>query len=390
MRVLHVIPSVSQVHGGPSRAIEQMERALTARGVDVTTLTTDDDGEGRRLAQANQIAGGGGARRYYARKATEFYKASPDLARWLTRHVRDYDILHIHALFSFSSTVAGWIARRQGVPYIVRPLGTLAGYGFANRRPGLKKVSFMAIERGLIANAAAVHFTSQSEWDEARGLGVAMRGAVVPLGIDVALSLPKRGAGPYRASGAALRVLYLSRLDPKKNVEGLIAAFASIHRRHRGVEFVIAGDGEANYVQSLKQRASDAGLADVVAWTGHISGARKSEALLTSDLFVLPSFSENFGIAAAEALAHGLPCVLSEGVAIARDAGDAGAALVTSTDPIAIEGAIVTLLDDGALRLRMGSAAHALALKEYSTETMGRRLIDLYGRVIASRATGAA
>ncbi len=125
LHVLHVIPSVALAHGGPSRALMNMEQALSERGIAVTTATTDDDGPGRSRRKAGPTGEVVGVQRVYFRKWLGFYKVAPCLLPWLWRHVQDYEVVHIHALFSFTSIAAAWVARMRGVPYVLRPLGTL-------------------------------------------------------------------------------------------------------------------------------------------------------------------------------------------------------------------------------------------------------------------------
>src|SRR5207244_3055789 len=114
------------------------------------------------------------------------------------------------------------------------------------------------------------------------------------------------------AADGAVRALYLSRLARKKNVEGLLDAFAIVQRECPQLRLAIAGDGEPAYVQALHARADALGLHARVRWLGPVAGDAKRRAFEDADFFVLASHSENFGIAAAEALAHGLPCVLGE------------------------------------------------------------------------------
>lgn len=179
LRILHTIPSLARVHGGPTRALLMMEAVLSGIA-EITILTTDDDGPGRRLAKSIQVAPGDRAKRVYVRKWFEFYKIAPGLVPWLLRHVNCFDVVHIHALFSFSSVASALIARLRGVPYVVRPLGTLANYGISQRRPLLKRLSLAFIEGPILRHAAALHFTSESERDEARALGVPIRCVVIP------------------------------------------------------------------------------------------------------------------------------------------------------------------------------------------------------------------
>ena len=222
MKVLHVIPSLSPIHGGPTHALAMMERALVGEGITVETATTDDDGPGRRNGKrcGVPLSENGAVRRYF-RKQFDFYKPSLPFARWIAHEVRNYDLVHIHALFSFTSTVAARAARRAGVPYVIRPLGTLADYGLKARRPWLKSLSLRHIEGPALRNAAAVHFTSEAEAAEARALGIPMREVIIPLGVD-----PPAGLPPRREAGPVPRALFLSRLDPKKNVEGLLEAIS--------------------------------------------------------------------------------------------------------------------------------------------------------------------
>lgn len=380
MKVLHAIPSVSKVHGGPTNALTMMERSLSAIGVAVTTATTDDDGPGRRLSAASRPQRVNGAMRYYARKWSEFYKLAPGLLVWLLRHGREFDVIHIHALFSFSSVAAAFAARARGIPYVIRPLGTLNDYGVKYRRPFLKAVSFRLIESRILSHAAAVHFTSLDEWDEAKVLGVTLRGVVIPLGVDGA-EASDTSKPPFEVKAGQKVVLFLSRLDPKKNVEGLLRAFASVRQRHGHAVLVIAGDGPAEYVRSLKALAEVEGIADATVWTGHVEGPQKWGTFAAADVFVLPSLSENFGIAAVEAMLAGRACVIGRGVAIADAIAGAGAGLVTEPDARSIAHALKGLLDEEALRREMGARGRELAEREFASSVMAKRLVELYSSI---------
>src|SRR5581483_5422674 len=172
MHILHVIPSVSLKDGGPAQAIRVIERALSAAGARVTVLTTDFDGPGRRLSEGAKGAGGRGVARVYVKRWTDAYKIAPGAVPWLWRNVLGFDVVHIHALFSFLSVVAGAIAFARGVPFVIRPLGTLAHYGVTRRRPLLKRLSLALVEGPLLRRAAFVQCTSASELAEAQSLGI--------------------------------------------------------------------------------------------------------------------------------------------------------------------------------------------------------------------------
>ena len=381
-KVLHVIPSLAMAHGGPTLAMQMMETALS-NDADVTTLTTDDDGPGRRFAVGDRPASTAGAERVYIRRWLEFYKIAPGLVPWLWGRVGGFDVVHIHALFSFTSAAAAMIARARGVPYIVRPLGTLAAYGIHHRRRALKRLSFWTIEGPILRHAAAVHFTSESEREEAAKLGVAMRGVVIPLGVAELETDFVTRSGP--AADRAPAILYLSRLDPKKNLEGLLRAVVLLDGPWGGARLAVAGAGAAEYEGTLHTLAETLGIAHRVDWLGHIEGSHKAAVFAKADVFVLPSWSENFGIAAVEAMLIGLPCVLSRGVAIADQAGPAGAVTVVEPKPEAIAGALRTLLNDPVSANGLGLRGQAFARKTYSTKVMGNRLIELYQNIKAGQ-----
>ncbi|MEC9344711.1 MAG: glycosyltransferase [Pseudomonadota bacterium] len=385
MRILHVIPSVSPARGGPSVAIRMMQRALSAAGADVTVLTTDDDGPGRRdrnLPLGRAVVSDGADWLYFA-KDLDFYTVSLGARRWLRRHAGDFDAVHIHAVFSFTSIVAAQAARRAGVPYIIRPLGVLNRYGMTARRPLLKAISMRLFERRILTGAAAIHFTAKQEAEEARHLGLDLRGEILPLAVE---PQPAGDAGRWLALHPHLRdrfrILYLSRLDPKKNLEGLLGAVGRLSGQGRPVALMVCGGGDAAYEASLRDSARRAGAGDAVTWLGHVSGEGKADAMAAADLFVLPSHSENFGIAVVEALSTGLPVVVSRGVGVSDDLERAGAARICDTSAEDIAAKIAVLIDDPDARRTLAKAGAALYRDAYGTERMAERLCDLYRRVV--------
>ena len=376
MKILHVIPSLAPCHGGPSVVLPIMERALTAEGITVETLTTDDDGPGLKNGKGDGTAReeNGVIRRYFP-KQTEFYKVSLPLARWTKREVRRFDVVHIHALFSHTSNSAANAARRAGVPYVIRPLGVLTQYGITQRRALLKRFSLRWLEEPILRHAAAVHFTHDAEREEAEQLGISFHPVVIPLGLE-AFALPPADpqASPY--------LLYLSRVDPKKNIECLLDAWASVRGQRSGDrgswKLVIAGSGEESYLKSLRERAHALGIEGSVEWVGQVAGERKAGLLANATIFTLPSYSENFGIAAAEALMAGKPCVFTPGVAVGAQAAAHGAAVLAQVNVASLAEALAGLMDSPGIRESLAIDAKRFAAAELSAEVMGHRLKALY------------
>lgn len=380
LRVLHVIPSVSISDGGPSKAIALIERVLSDRGIEVTTLTTR--GFNDPLAPRSELRGGAASvRRIYVDRWVQFYKFAPGIVPYLLRNLRAFDVVHIHALFSFTSTATALVALWLRVPFIVRPLGTLTKYGVGQRRRLWKQLSIALFEKRILRGAAAVHFTSQAELEEAKSLGLRCLGIVIPLGVE-----EERPPEGQRSQATNIRadqklILFLSRIDPKKNLEALIDAMALSEVLQKRCVLVVAGSGDPAYVESLKRRAASSGLADQIRWLGFVEGEDKAALLAAAHVFVLPSFSENFGIAAVEAMLAGVPCLLSPGIAIAAEAERAGAALVIEPTPDQIAAGIVSTLESDLSASSMGARGREFARRAYSTAAMGDALIHLYSDV---------
>jgi glycosyltransferase involved in cell wall biosynthesis len=262
------------------------------------------------------------------------------------------------------------------------------------RRPLLKQVSFRLVERRILQGAAAIHYTSEQERLEAERLGRFGRAAVIPLGIDLrAFEQPASPATFLRAhpslAGRPI-VLFLSRLDPKKGLDLLLPAFAQLRRAHAQAALVVAGEGEPEYVLGLRETARRLGIAESVIFAGFLAGQEKLSALAAADAFVLPSYSENFGVAPVEAMAAGVPVVLSEHVAISADVRQGGAGLVVPAETGALADAMKRLAFDPALRSRFGQNARRLARSRFAAEATARELISLYQEVRRHDARGVA
>jgi glycosyltransferase involved in cell wall biosynthesis len=409
LRVLHIIPSVSPQDGGPSFAMPLIARGLELSGVQVDVATTEGAHEQRIDQNEGSV--------FYFRRQSEFYKVSLPLSKWLSAHIRDYDLVHIHALFSYSSYAAARLATKNGVPYIVRPLGVLNRWGMQNRRKLLKRLSFRFIEQRIMRNAAAIHYTSQQERLEAEETGVRNESVVIPLAVDLSGFRELPGPEPFyekfpHARGRDI-ILFLSRLDPKKGLDLLLRAFATHDRRRTTEEgrlmtddgrpatddrgpssvvgrlrplLIIAGEGEDQFVAGLRRLAGELGIADEILWTGFLGGDDKLSAMAAASLFVLPSYSENFGIALVEAMAAGLACVMSDQVGIAVDAKEYDAGLVVPCEVGPLASAMQRLLDDPELRGRLGANARRLVDDRFSVEAMSDSLVKLYDRVLSGRA----
>ncbi|MBI1883153.1 MAG: glycosyltransferase [Chlamydiae bacterium] len=391
---------MSPLRGGPSATVRTVTRGLIEEGLDVHVVTTDDDGFGRLTIPHGFPIEEEGVVYWYFPRQTYFYTFSWPLSLWLGLHVRDYHVIHIHALFSYASVVAAFWCARYGIPYVVRPLGTLNRWGMLNRRPRLKKLSFRFIERRVLSAASAIHYTSEQERFEAGELGVLRGGVIIPEAADprslkksvvipnaVDFDTTPAGyvGGRFRAShpefSKSKLILFLSRLDPKKGLDLLLPAFARVKEQCSDILLILAGDGEPSYVAWLKKEVIRLGIAKDVLWTGFLFGEEKWTVLADADIFVLPSYSENFGVACVEAMAFGIPVIVSDQVGIYREVLKAEAGVAVRCDVHDLSQVLIRLLGDASLRLRLGENGRRLAHEAFSVRSVTKRLIELYNGI---------
>lgn len=359
-----------------------MAGALSQLGAEVTVATTDGDGP-NRLAPAYEapVVEAGAEFRYFRRAWwSRDWKFSLGLTRWLARSISGYDVVEVHALFTYPTIPGCRFAARAGVPYVLRPLGTLGGWSLA-QRAWKKRPYYAMIERSHLARAAAIHVTAESEAAEVDALGFGDKARIIPLGVELGTRTGRR-----EVAGGPLRLLFLSRVHPKKGLELVFAAMRILRDRGCGaIELEIAGDGDAEYLRSLHAEAARLGVEGDVRFVGAVQGDAKRDAFARADVFVLTSHNENFGIAAAEALAAGVPVILSTEVGLARDVAARGAGLVVPLEPAAISAAIECLQRDPVLRSAMAERAYAYASDHLSWAECGRKLFSLYQELIATR-----
>jgi glycosyltransferase involved in cell wall biosynthesis len=396
LRVLHILHSISPLCGGPSHGIWFTLQASTLRGIESHIATTDDDGRGAHSAvPIDRFVDLRGHRVRHFRRETRFYAASLPMLRWLWTHVRDYDVVHVHALFSFAPVVAAYCARLRRVPYIISPHGVLGTWGLRHRRPLLKQASVRWVEGPAIRSAASVQLTSRRELRDFAELGIKVRTEVIPYAMPLD-ALEDAGAWRPEAGLLALvrnpTVLFLSRIHPIKALDVLLRAFVGVIRQHPTAMLVIAGDGNAQLVAELKQLAAALGIGRHLRWLGFVAGPLKRWLLDNTDVFVQPSWSENFGIAVAEAMAAGRPVVVTTGVGLADVVETTGSGLVCECDQFGLQTAIDSLLGDATARARMGAAGRRAVAQELSVAKYAESLERMYrqaaGRPAPPSATG--
>lgn len=216
------------------------------------------------------------------------------------------DLVHINGIWTPYNWLFQKEAQRQGIKVILSPHGMLEPY-ILNRHPLKKKIGLALYQDKAINNADFLHATAQSELDQFRKLGYDQSAAIIPNGIDLSEVKQKTdwNTGPVK------NMLFLSRVHPKKGIELFIEAVAQL--KSDQFKVTIAGEGAPAYVESLKKLAFQKGVFHLFDFVGGVYGNQKWELFQKADLFVLPTYSENFGIVIAEALATGIPVITTTG-----------------------------------------------------------------------------
>jgi glycosyltransferase involved in cell wall biosynthesis len=351
---------------------------LLRDGVAVQIATTDADGP-TRLAVPHAIAvdWAGVPIVFFARQWSEAFKCSMPLARWLMKHVAEFDLVHVHAVFSHACLAASGACRRHHVPYVVRPLGTLDPWSLQQKR-FRKRVLWKLGGQRMLEGAAAIHYTTASEKRLAEETLRLQRGVVIPLGVDEALFAHPREKAP----GAPRYVLVLGRLHPKKGIETFVEVFLAVTGRLPEWRLVIAGDGDPGYVAGLRAMVARMDVDGRVIFNGWLAGAAKTAALGEAALVALPSRQENFGLVVAEALACGTPVLVSSHVNLADEIARTNAGWVVPLDRGALHETLASILQSEAERQRRGQAGRELAMASFRWKTIAARTTELYRSLI--------
>lgn len=372
MRILHVVPTYLPAtrYGGPIYAVDGLARALAARGHDVHVFTTNVDGPGVSDVPIDRPVDRDGVTvRYFPSPFPRLYW-SPAMRHALRREIGSFDLVHLHSVFLWPTAAAARAARAGGVPYVITPRGMLVPE-LIRRKSRLAKTAWLSlVERRNFTHAAAIHFTSRQEMEDAAAVGMPMPSpAVVPNGIDL-LPRPPVARQPDT-------IAFLGRINWKKGLERLIDALPRVP----GAILQIAGNDEEELTPRLRALAASRGVADRVAFLPPLRDGAKYELLARAAVFALPSLSENFGNTVVEAMMMETPVVLSPEVGIAAQVAAKGAGIVTGDFAAALR----SLLDDSALRERIGRAGRALVESELTWPRVAGEMEKIYEAACLTR-----
>jgi len=346
VRVVHVVDRLDARAAGVGYAVAQWAAAERELGIDAQVVTADHE--------------------------HAFGVAVAITCSRALRAVSAADLVHLHALWIPSTWIAGWMTILARKPYVITPHGMLDAW--ALRRSRWKKLASAALfERMLVSRAACLHALCASELQAARAFGRSGPIAVIPPGIDETLldtpADPELNA-PY--------ALFLGRLHPKKGIDILIRAFAKVRQRYSRWRLVIAGPDEGGHRRELEALVREEGLGDAVSFAGEVHGAEKVTLLRRASVFALTSHSEGLPVAVLEAMACGVPVLVSKQCNI-EDVHEAGAGYVGNTTVERSAELLEALMAlDARSHCEMGQRGRDLVVRRFTRRASAREMVEVY------------
>ena len=363
LKAQHVIPSIREEASGPSYSVPRLCQELVNNGAEVQISCID---AGRKIPGVE-------VKEHHEWPFTKPFAVSTQHLWHLKSSASDFDIVHNHSLWSMVNIGPGFIVPKSEAALVVSPRGTLSEWSL-NRRKYLKRL-LSPLQYKILSKADLIHVTSQEEYVDIRRLGFKAPVAIIPNGVDVNSTLT-----PVKHSGKR-RVLFLSRIHPKKGIDLLLHAWSRIERNHDDFELIFAGKGEPDHERDYIELSNRLGLKQV-KFVGPVYGNEKSELFQTADVFVLPSHSENFGLAAAEALAHGVPAILSKNMPFS-DLNKHRCGWWVDNDLSTLSKALDTAMSISKEELQqMGARGKMWMESRYSWHSIGQKMVRSYEYVL--------
>ncbi len=302
LRVVQTVPAIAIEASGPSYSVPALCRALARHNVRVELHVIDYG------AIPPHVAEGFHLEVHPASHVARALLFSASLKKALARVAVYSDILHNHSLWSMPNVYPGAASRLTDCRLVTSPRGTLSPVALRRSR-WKKRLMWALCQKRAIHDSALFHATSTRELEDIRTAGLRAPVAVIPNGVDIpdeCLPEVDQEAGRYRR-----RLLYFGRIHPIKGIPNLIQAWTNVQADHPDWELYIVGPDSGGHLSQLKELAVDLGTQRLI-FEGPVYGENKSKLYQKAELYVLPSSTENFGITVAEALAHGVPVVVTK------------------------------------------------------------------------------
>jgi glycosyltransferase involved in cell wall biosynthesis len=380
MRILKVSPSFYPAfsYGGPIVSTYELCRNLPLLGCEVRVLTTDTNGLGRTLEveKGKEVCFEEGFSVRYCHRVLR-HSVAPTLIQLLPQYIAWADVVHLDYVYSFPTLPTHFQCRLLRKPLLWSPHGALMRWERSSRRTSKAIWDFLWYH-GSDLQQLVVHLASEQEEENARARFPKLQTAVIPNGVDVPAEL-----NPTE-SNRELRLLFIGRLDPIKGIENLLKACSTMaFNSELGWRLAIAGGGKPAYVAQIKKQIVAYGLNERVRMVGEVLGDAKKKLFENSDVALVPSYKENFGIVVAESLAHGIPVIASRGTPWGG-LEQKGCGLWVENDPETLASAIRRI---STMPMRtMGLRGREWMRRDFSWRSVANQMLDLYRESVRTTA----
>lgn len=384
LKVLHVTPSMSPSWGGPAIAVSELTAACAEQGIQCEIATT----HGYRVGTGQVATAGVPVHSFdagFGLPARTWAGYSRELFRFLHDRAADFDLVHVHSIWSYPAYAAYCSARKRGLPYMFTIHGELSDWGLRQKALKKRTYRFFVLDR-MLREAGALHAITRAEKEQVRKLGFKSPVVVAPNGIEQSgfaeLPAPQNLVRRFPELEGKRVILFLGRLHPKKGLDILARSFSRLAGRFDDLMLLVVGPDKFGTRKNMEAILRSKRLLDRTVFTGLLTGEDKLAALSCADLFVLPSHSDVRGIAVLEAMAARLPVIITTGCEF-PEVAEYEAGLVAEADEASIADAMARLLADTELRRHMGQQGHKLVTERYTWQAATATMSELYRTLAA-------
>ncbi len=384
MKILHILPSISKLYGGPTTSIFSYTKNLRDLGVKAEILTTDmnilnNSNKSKKFQIINDVPVHITKNINFPVKKIYEFGMSPDIFFWIRENIRNYDLIHIYGLFRFPSTLAMIYSIKFRVPFVFYACGGFDNANFKNNG-WLKKTYLNFFDKRNLEKSALFHFNSIKERNEAQKQSIKFKSFVLPVGVEVPpLEIVKNKS----KADKKINFIFLSRIHPIKRLDIFLEAMGILNKTKniKEWELHIAGEGDLDYKKYLFNIIKKENLQENIKWHGFLENDPKNRLLRKCDWLVSTSKSESLGISIIEALAQGLPVMITKGIAISNKLSKKKAGYIVSENPKLL----ATQIKEKYLRKPTKVEilnAYNFALENYCEKKLAYKLLKKYKELI--------
>lgn len=381
MNILFITPTYkpAYIYGGPTVTVSTLAESLVKSGQTVTVYTTTANGKDELDVKINEEVIVNGVKVYYFRRLTKDHShMSPGFWKKIFLNVKKFDVVHLHSWWNLAIIITAGICKLKGVKPIISPHGMFCNYVIVERNKQVKQAIHSTIGKSLLRNTF-LHVATNMEWKESQtAMSGEWSGIVIPNLVELSLLQPipkKSGTKPFIIG-------FISRIDPKKGLDLLIKALSRVEFNYR---LQIAGTGNEEYVESLKQLALDCGNSDKIDWVGWKNTTEKFAFFASIDLFALTSHDENFAAVVIESLSVGTPVFLSNRVGLSEYVKQKQLGWVTEIDDvdnISIE--LERTFKDKEKQMVISQSAPDIIRNDYDKGLLTAKYVNYYQELICN------